>query len=90
MEYLGHLPKTDFLYQYLKEEIMPQIGVNNLDTVRVFGSKSSHAVYIYEDKISCKRVVGKFFAVGESASIDGVNTVWDLYVRQAAATGEKT
>lgn len=66
MEYLGHLPKTDPLYQYLKEEIMPQIGVNNLDTVRVFGSKSSHAVYIYEDKISCKRVVGKFFAVGES------------------------
>lgn len=66
MEYLGHLPSGDPLYDYLKYQIMPQLGSSGKDGFRVFASKSSHSVYIYEDRADGVRVVGKFFGDGES------------------------
>ena len=65
MEYKGHLPKNDPLYGYLCHDIMPQTGASGKDGFRVFSSKSSHAVYIYEDRETKIRVVGKFFAADE-------------------------
>ena len=62
MQYLGHLSKKDPLYGYLCHEIYPQLGADGRDGIRVFSSCSSHAVYIYEDRASCVRAVGKFFA----------------------------
>ena len=62
MKYLGHLQKTDPLYNYLCRDIMPQIGASGQHGFRVFSNRSSHAVYIYEDRETGKRVVGKFFA----------------------------
>ena len=65
MEYQGHLQKNDPMYDYLCREIMPQVGADGKDGFRVFASKSSHAVYIYEDRATGTRVVGKFFASDE-------------------------
>lgn len=66
MQYLGHLSKKDPLYGYLCHDIFPQLGASGVEGIRVFGSSSSHAVYVYEDRASCVRAVGKFFAVGDS------------------------
>ncbi|MBE6376866.1 MAG: phosphotransferase [Lentisphaeria bacterium] len=66
MKYLGHLSKKDPLFNYLRYQIMPQTGADGRDGFRVFSSCSSHAVYIYEDRASGSRVVGKFFGVNES------------------------
>ena len=65
MEYLGHLSKNDPLYSYLADYIMPQTGACGAKGFRVFANHSSHAVYIYEDRATMQKVVGKFFAVDE-------------------------
>ena len=61
MIYLGRLPDSDPLYGYLRHEIMPQLGSDGSEGFRVYSSRSSHAVYIYEDRKTGVRVVGKFF-----------------------------
>lgn len=61
MDYLGHLPESDVLYSYLKNEIFPQLNCDCRDGIRVFRTNGSNAVYIYEDRASCTKVVGKFF-----------------------------
>ncbi|MBE6389620.1 MAG: aminoglycoside phosphotransferase family protein [Lentisphaerae bacterium] len=61
MQYVGHLNRHDPLFGYLACDIMPQLGADGRDGFRVFSSNSSHAVYIYEDRCSGKRVVGKYF-----------------------------
>ncbi len=66
MQYLGHLSKKDPLYGYLCHEIYPQLGADGRDGIRVFSSCSSHAVYVYEDRASGVRTVGKFFACNEN------------------------
>ena len=61
MQYLGHLPESDPLFAYLKNEIFPQISCDCRDGIRVFRTLGSNAVYIYEDRATCNKVVGKFF-----------------------------
>ncbi|MBE6379627.1 MAG: aminoglycoside phosphotransferase family protein [Lentisphaerae bacterium] len=61
MQYLGHLPESDPLYNYLKNDIFPQINCDCRDGIRVFRTNGSNAVYIYEDRATCSKVVGKFF-----------------------------
>lgn len=61
MRYLGHLSIYDPLYDYLRWEIFPQIGCTGNDGIRVFGTNGSNEVYIYEDRQTNKKVVGKFF-----------------------------
>ncbi len=61
MQYLGHLPVNDRLYGYLKYNIFPQLNCNCTAGIRVFGTNGSNAVYIYEDRATCNKVVGKFF-----------------------------
>lgn len=65
MEYLGHLNSSDPLYAYLCKDIMPQLGASGKEGFRVFSSRSSHAVYIYEDRETGVKVVGKYYAVDE-------------------------
>ncbi len=59
--YLGHLSRRDMLYEYLRWEIFPRFGCDCRNGIRVFGTGGSNAVYIYEDRSSCRKVVGKFF-----------------------------
>lgn len=66
MKYVGHLPMHDPLYNYLCRCIMPRIGADGRCGFRVFANQSSHAVYIYEDRATGLRVVGKYFGDGKS------------------------
>lgn len=60
--YLGHLPKNDPLYGYLRNDIQPLLagGTEDID-YRVYMMPGSNDVYVYEDASSGRRVVGKFF-----------------------------
>ena len=60
-DYLGHLPCGDPLYGYLKHRIFPQLGSECRKGIRVFRTNGSNAVYIYEDRETNIRTVGKFF-----------------------------
>ena len=62
MIYLGHLPKQDQLYQYLRYDILPQVGINgSAPDFRVYRIPASNHVYLYEDSRSHTRFIGKFF-----------------------------
>ncbi len=62
MNYLGHLPQSDPLYGYLRYDILPQIGVNGITpNFRVYKIQASNHVYLYEDRRSQIRLIGKFF-----------------------------
>ena len=62
MNYLGHLPHNDPLYGYLRYDILPQIGVNGISpNFRVYRIQASNHVYLYEDRRSRTRLIGKFF-----------------------------
>ena len=60
-EYLGHLSKNDRMYDYLQYDIFPGLGCSHPDGIRVFGTNGSNAVYIYEERRSNVKAVGKFF-----------------------------
>ncbi len=64
-QFLGHLPERDPLFQYLKYEIQPQLGggARRLK-YRVFRLNASNDVYLYEEKYSGARCIGKFFLSG--------------------------
>jgi aminoglycoside phosphotransferase (APT) family kinase protein len=62
MNYLGHLPAEDPLYGYLRQDILPQLGVEGVTPdFRVFQIWASNHVYLYEEVQSRVRIVGKFF-----------------------------
>lgn len=62
--YLGHLAPTDPLYDYLRRTILPQVAAtaSRPPRWRVFRVSAVSDVYLYEDKWSGARVVGKFYA----------------------------
>lgn len=61
-EYLGHLPCHDPLYHYLKYDIQPQLtGYSDHVKYRVSRLSGSNDVYLYEEKYSGARVIGKYF-----------------------------
>ena len=62
MKYLGHLSTDDPLYGYLRDDIVPKLGVDlRSPEFRVYQLPASHHVYLYEDHQSQTRVIGKFF-----------------------------
>lgn len=62
MKYLGHLSEKDPLYGYLRYDILSQFGVNSIaPDFRVYSIPASNHVYLYEDRRSRTRLVGKFF-----------------------------
>jgi hypothetical protein len=62
MNYLGHLPPEDPLYGYLRQDILPQLGVAaEKPDFKVFQLLASNHVYLYEEVHSRTRLVGKFF-----------------------------
>ncbi len=61
LNYLGKLPQEDPLYNYLKYEIFPRLGCRCCKGFRVFGTRCSNSVYIYEERATGTRAVGKFF-----------------------------
>jgi Phosphotransferase enzyme family len=62
MNYIGRLPKNDPMYGYLRHDILSQLGVNGAcPDFRVYRMPASNHVYLYEDRRSGTRVIGKFF-----------------------------
>jgi hypothetical protein len=62
MNYHGHLPQSDPLYGYLRYDILPQIGENGSSpNFRVYRIQASNHVYLYKDRRSQTRLIGKFF-----------------------------
>src|ERR1035437_6655718 len=60
--YVGRLSKHDPLHGYLQYEIQPQIsGASGSSTYRVFRLNASNDVYLYEDRNTGMKVIGKFF-----------------------------
>lgn len=67
-EYLGHLSSHDPLHPWLVHDVLPRIGIhNNVADFRVFRMKESK-VYLYEERHSRARLVGKFFVDGGDAA----------------------
>ncbi len=70
--YLGHLDHHDPLYRYLRDHIVPQLGIGQPDLeFRVFQSAWSRNVYLYEEVHTTARLVGKFHP---SQGISGPHT----------------
>ncbi|MHB8252637.1 MAG: aminoglycoside phosphotransferase family protein [Acidiferrobacter sp.] len=62
MIYLGHLPKQDQLYPYLCYDILSQFNLNGIKPdFRVYKLQASNHVYLYEERQSHIRLIGKFF-----------------------------
>ena len=60
--YVGRLSKHDPLHGYLQYDIQPQIsGASGSSTYRVFRLNASNDVYLYEDRDTGTKVIGKFF-----------------------------
>ena len=60
--YLGRLSEHDPLYGYLQHDIQPQIsGASGSSGYRVFRLNGSNDVYLYEDRNTCTKLIGKFF-----------------------------
>ena len=60
--YLGRLSEHDPLHGYLQHDIQPQItGSAGNSTYRVFRLNASNDVYMYEDRATGIKVIGKFF-----------------------------
>lgn len=69
--YLGKLPENDPLHRYLQYDIQPQIsGPSGRVKYRVFRLNGSNDVYLYEDKYSGTKVVGKFFLSSRKRDAD--------------------
>jgi len=69
MNYLGHLPTSDPLYDYLRFDILPQLGVpGTLPDFRVYQIQASNRVFLYKDRRTDTRVIGKYFASADRAA----------------------
>jgi len=63
MIYLGHLPTSDPLYDYLRFDILPQLGISGtLPDFRVYQIQASNRVFLYKDRRTTTRIIGKYFA----------------------------
>lgn len=61
-KYLGYLDNNDPLYGYLKYDIQPQLsGFFDDPVYRVYRLNGSNAVYLYEEKNTQTKVIGKYF-----------------------------
>jgi len=75
MKYLGHLETHDPFYSYLRHDILPLLRAGSLacpPRFRVFQLPASSHVYLYEERHTHVRLIGKFFGgvpgVGEETA----------------------
>lgn len=62
MKYLGHLSIHDPFYGYLRQNIVPLLDADlNSPNFRVYRLLASNHVYLYEERHSHLRIIGKFF-----------------------------
>lgn len=79
-QYLGRLPENDPLHGYLRHDIQPLLnGSTRHASYRVFRLHGSNDVYLYEDRGTGTKVVGKFFLSARA---------WDSKKASSRLTGE--
>ncbi|HVW64275.1 MAG TPA: phosphotransferase [Nitrosospira sp.] len=64
MRYLGHLETHDPFYSYLRHDILPLLSAGtpvHIPEFRVFQLPASSHVYVYEERHTNIRIIGKFF-----------------------------
>jgi aminoglycoside phosphotransferase (APT) family kinase protein len=64
MKYLGHLEPRDPFYDYLRRDILPLLPADSPGCpprFRVFQLPASSHVYLYEERHTHVRIIGKFF-----------------------------
>lgn len=62
MRYLGHLKADDSFYRYLRYDILPLLSASPCSPeFRVFQLPASSHVYLYEERHTRIRIIGKFF-----------------------------
>lgn len=64
MKYLGHLESHDPFYGYLRHDILPLLAASSparAPEFRVFQLPASSHVYLYEERHTQIRIIGKFF-----------------------------
>ncbi len=62
LKFVGHLAMSDPLFHYLRHDILLALGiVTEHARFRVFKLRGTNDVYLYEEKYSAARLVGKFF-----------------------------
>ena len=60
--YLGKLSEHDPLHAYLQHDIQPQIPIASSHSgCRVFRLNGSNDVYLYDNRATNTKVIGKFF-----------------------------
>lgn len=60
--WLGSLPQNDPLYDFLKNDVQPNAGIYCDNPVYdVFKLHGSNSVYLYTERFSGQKIVGKFF-----------------------------
>ncbi len=70
-QYLGHLRDDDPLYGFLRYDVQPLInGAGGRPEYRVFRLNASNDVFLYEDKHTGTKFVGKFFLSGRNRNGD--------------------
>ena len=70
-QYLGHVRRNDPLYGYLRHEIHPQTGrPPERAKYRVFRLNASNDVFLYEEKYSGAKFIGKFFRCDRTRDAD--------------------
>jgi aminoglycoside phosphotransferase (APT) family kinase protein len=69
--YLGRLSENDPLHGYLQHDIQPQVtGVLASSTYRVFRLNGSNDVYLYEDRNTGTKLIGKFFLSARKQDVE--------------------
>jgi hypothetical protein len=59
--YLGRLSESDPLYGFLEHDIQHHNDADDSSTYRVFKLNGSNDVYMYEDRATGRKLIGKFF-----------------------------
>jgi aminoglycoside phosphotransferase (APT) family kinase protein len=60
--YIGHLPRHDPVLSFLRHELQSEIeGATDSSSYRVFKLNGSNDVYLYQDRTTGKKLIGKFF-----------------------------
>ncbi len=84
-QYLGHLPETDPLRNYLKFDIQPQLtGFRDRVDYRVFRLNGSNDVYLYEERYTGVQMIGKFFLSRNEVDPDTASRRLDREFRNLA------
>ncbi|TXT37065.1 MAG: cytoplasmic protein [Comamonadaceae bacterium] len=68
--YIGHLAQNDPVLSFLQHELQQKIeGATDSSSYRVFKLNGSNDVYLYQDRCTGKKLIGKFFLTSRKSDV---------------------